>query len=126
MTTPFVNKLNNMNDSITKDHGELDISLRANTVQFARELTLDQAVNSDQIPEALLPYLNKIVLHAYKTTDNDIQQLKEQGYTEDEIFELTISAAFGAGYARYLQGMALLQTEETMLVDQNDRFAFAQ
>ena len=126
MTNQFVTNLNKMNDSITEGNGELDVNLRANLVTYARELTLNQAINSDQIPEALRPYLNKVILHAYKTTDNDIEQLKNSGYSEDEIFELTISAAFGAGYARYLQGIALLQSSEELLEDHIGEFAFAQ
>lgn len=125
MSNPFVNKLNKMNDSITAGRGELEASLRTQTVNYARDLTLNHAINSDQIPEALRPYLEKVVLHAYKTTDQDIEQLKKCGYSEDEIFELTISAAFGAGYARYLQGVALLNpTYESLEVKQGE-VAFA-
>jgi alkylhydroperoxidase family enzyme len=39
-------------------------------------------------------------LHAYKVTDRDVDELKAVGYTEDEIFEHTVSAATAAGLER--------------------------
>ena len=126
MSNPFVDKLHNMHDSITTGQGELDVSLRSKTVNYAQNLTLNEAINSDQIPDALRPYLEKVVLHAYKTTDQDIEQLKNFGYTEDEIFELTISAAFGAGYARYLQGISVLKTSTSPVEEQVGDFTYSQ
>ena len=126
MSNPFVEKLHSMHDSITTGQGELDASLRSKTVNYAQHLTLNEAINTDQIPEALRPYLEKVVLHAYKTTDQDIEQLKYLGYTEDEIFELTISAAFGAGYARYLQGISLLKSSISSVDEQLGELSFAQ
>jgi alkylhydroperoxidase family enzyme len=48
-------------------------------------------------------------MHAYKVTDVDINQLKVAGYSEDELYELTISAALGAGLARLNRGLELLK-----------------
>jgi len=39
-------------------------------------------------------------LHAYEVTDRDVQELKESGFSEDEIFEHTVSAAVAAGLER--------------------------
>jgi alkylhydroperoxidase family enzyme len=39
-------------------------------------------------------------LHAYKVSDRDVQELKDAGFREDEIFEHTVSAAVAAGLAR--------------------------
>lgn len=52
-----------------------------------------------QVPEPLQPLLNKIATDAYKVIDEDIQALKEQGYSENLIFELVICACFGAAMA---------------------------
>ena len=47
-------------------------------------------------------------LHAYRVTDADIQSLKDAGYSEDEIFEHTVSAAVAAGFTRLEAGLAAL------------------
>ena len=60
------------------------------------------------IPAVLRPYLHKVSRHAYKITDRDMENLKAEGYSEDAIFELTVSAAVGAGLGRLCQGLAAL------------------
>jgi alkylhydroperoxidase family enzyme len=59
-------------------------------------------------PPAFGPYLEKIRLHAYRVTDGDVQALKDAGYSEDQIFEHTVSAAVAAGLARLEAGLAAL------------------
>ncbi len=64
------------------------------------------------IPPALRPYLDKVGRHAYKVTDRDIEALKAQGYSEEAIFELTVSAAVGAGLGRLKRGLNALNGGE--------------
>ena len=59
-------------------------------------------------PPELASYLEKVRLHAYKVTDLDVDELKEAGFSEDEIFEHTISAAVAAGLERLDDGLATL------------------
>jgi len=61
-----------------------------------------------EIPPPLQPYLEKVVRHAYKVSDEDIQGLSQAGYAEDMILEITISAALGAGMGRLERGLAAL------------------
>jgi hypothetical protein len=61
------------------------------------------------IPPELEAYIGKVTLYAYKVTDEDITALKALGYTEDELFEITISAALGAGRTRLECGLAALK-----------------
>lgn len=62
---------------------------------------LREAAQPDRpAPADLAPYLEKVRLHAYKVTDRDVDELKAAGYTEDEIFEHTVSAATAAGLER--------------------------
>jgi uncharacterized protein YciW len=44
-------------------------------------------------------YVEKIRTNAYKIVDRTLEELKAAGWTEDQIFELSICTAFGA--ARY-------------------------
>lgn len=63
------------------------------------------------IPPGLEAYVRKVTLSAYKVTNEDIARLKALGYTEDDLFELTISAALGAGRTRLECGLAALKGE---------------
>jgi alkylhydroperoxidase family enzyme len=62
-----------------------------------------------QLPPEIASYIDKIARHAYKVTDADIKNLRDAGYSEDAIFELTLCAALGAGMARLERGMAAMQ-----------------
>ena len=108
MSSQFSQKLLDINESVTTGAGESAPGLRSEIVDYAGSLALGQPANSNSIPDNLLPYLDKVIRHAYKITDADIEHLKRQGYSEDELYELTVSAAFGAGYARFRRGLSLL------------------
>jgi alkylhydroperoxidase family enzyme len=60
-------------------------------------------------PPELAAYLEKVRLHAYKVTDRDVDELKEAGFSEDEIFEHTVSATVAAGLERLDAGLATLR-----------------
>ena len=60
-------------------------------------------------PPELAPYLEKVRRHAFQVTDADVQRLKDAGFTEDEIFEHTVSAAVAAGLERLEAGLETLR-----------------
>ena len=62
-----------------------------------------------EIPADLVAYVNKVTLCAYQTTDQDVQQLKAAGYSEDAIFEITLCASVGASLARLERGLMVLK-----------------
>lgn len=62
-----------------------------------------------EVPSAVVPYINKIARYAYKVTDEDVEALQQAGYSEDALYEITISAALGAGLARLYTGLAALE-----------------
>lgn len=58
-------------------------------------------VSSAALPrEELAPYLAKVRAGAYAVTDEDVEELKRAGITEDEIFEATVSVAIAEGLRR--------------------------
>jgi alkylhydroperoxidase family enzyme len=59
-------------------------------------------------PPEFAAYLEKVRLHAYKVTDREVQSLKDTGFSEDEIFEQTVSTAVSAGLERLEAGLAAL------------------
>jgi alkylhydroperoxidase family enzyme len=71
---------------------------------------LREAARPDrEAPPEFAPYLEKVRRHAYRTTDADIEALKAAGYSEDEIFEQTVSVAVAAGLERLDAGLAALR-----------------
>jgi alkylhydroperoxidase family enzyme len=79
----------------------------ARTSPELRRAVGDQRLTN--VPENLRAYVTKVARHAYKVTDDDVEQLKRAGYSEDEIFELTASAAVGAALMRLDRASRLLQ-----------------
>jgi len=59
------------------------------------------AFDGTNLPSDLESYVTKVREHAYKVTDEDVEALRQAGYTEDQIFEITVAAALGAGYRRF-------------------------
>jgi alkylhydroperoxidase family enzyme len=56
-------------------------------------------------PAAMEPYLEKVRCGAYRVTDGDVNELRAAGFSEDEIFEQTVSAAVSEGLVRLDAGM---------------------
>jgi alkylhydroperoxidase family enzyme len=59
-------------------------------------------------PPEFSTYLDKVRRAAYTVTDSDVQALKDAGFSEDEIFEQTVSAAVAAGLERLDAGLGAL------------------
>ena len=94
---------------LTSD-GDTDPSVRQAVEALSAQIGGGRSTNqTETIPPELLSYIKKIALHAYKTTDEDIDALRNAGYSEDAIFEITLSAALGAGMARLERGLAALK-----------------
>ena len=51
-------------------------------------------------PAEMEPDLEKVRRAAYEVTDADVDELRAGGFTEDEIFEQTVSVAVSEGLVR--------------------------
>ena len=96
-------------DAVLNSPGETDPGLRHAVEAQSAQLSGCPSQHGGHVPQELVPYIKKVALHAYKTTDKDIEALRALGYSEDEIFEITLSAALGAGMARLECGLAALK-----------------
>jgi alkylhydroperoxidase family enzyme len=103
----------NLAKSILTTPGDTDPALRqaveARTAEIGGRRGQPPA---GEIPEALRAYVDKVAHHAYKVTDGDLDALKQAGYSEDAIFEITLSAALGASRSRMERALAALRGEE--------------
>ena len=92
--------------AILETPGDTDPELRKAVESFAAALSgRDDGAGTANLPDDLVPYLEKVARHAYKVTDSDVDRLKQVGYSEDAIFELTLAAALGAARARLERGL---------------------
>jgi len=90
--------------AVQSSPGETTPELRRAVV--ARAGTPD--AHASDVPDDLRGWVDTVARHAYRTTEQDVARLRAAGYTEDQIFELTVAAAFGAAHARLERALAVL------------------
>lgn len=71
-----------------------------------------RAFNNAEIPTPLQALIGKVVTRPTQVNDADFAEAKAAGFTEDQLFELVISAAVGQSARLYDAGLAAL-TEAT-------------
>ena len=77
----------------------------------ATSVELRQAVAQGSPPADLLPLVQKIRSCAYTVTDRDVEALRSH-YTEDQLFEIIVAAAFGAAQERLTAARRALEETE--------------
>jgi alkylhydroperoxidase family enzyme len=77
---------------------------------MSEEIAALRAVVAEMPPpaEAMATYLAKVRERAYSVTDADVEQLKADGFSEDEIFEQTVAVAIAQGLRRYDAAMDVI------------------
>lgn len=85
-------------DAILRSSGALDISMR------------EALAGGSEIPQPLKLYVEKVARYAYRVTDGDIRSLLAAGYSQDQIFEATLSVALGAAQTRLHAGLTALRS----------------
>jgi hypothetical protein len=99
-----------LKDCVLGGKGVTPAALRQAAAARAAEVAgLPPGEPAGEIPADLQKYVETIGLHAYRITDEDVEALKRAGYSDDEIFEVSISAALGAGMSRLERGLAALK-----------------
>ncbi len=63
------------------------------------------AAAGDRAPDPFADYVETIHRHAYRVTDRMVVGLAEAGASDDEVFEISVSAAFGAARQRLEAGL---------------------
>ncbi len=71
----------------------------------------ERGTGGEDIAPDLAAYVDKVALHAYKVTDEDLAALKRAGNSDDVLFEATVSAALGAALGRLERGLSALRGE---------------
>ena len=74
----------------------------------ATSAELRQAVAAGNPPPELMSLVRKIQSRAYTVTDQDLDELRSR-YTEDQLFEIVVAAAFGAAQERLTAAQRALE-----------------
>jgi len=99
-----------LREGVLQSEGEVAPALRQSVEALAARVSgAERSGFSEQLPEELATYVTTVALHAYRVTDEDIEVLRQAGYSDDALFEITVSAALGAGVARFEQGLKALK-----------------
>jgi hypothetical protein len=83
-------------DSVLNGEGRASAELRA------------RAFSNADIPPALHALISKVATSPAQVTDADFAAAKAAGFSEDQFFELVISAAVGQSARQYEAGLAAL------------------
>lgn len=97
-----------MTDRHAKALARLEARLRTGPGELSPQMRA-AAIDADPLPDPLAQaYVDTVRRHAYKLTDRHLEELAQAGWTDDQIFELTVAAAFGAAKQRLDAGLAAL------------------
>src|SRR5881392_4128499 len=66
------------------------------------------AADGGPVPEDVSAYVEKVRRHAYKVTDEEVRGLLDAGWSEDQVFELTVATAYGAARRRLDAGLGAM------------------
>jgi alkylhydroperoxidase family enzyme len=61
------------------------------------------------VPPAAEAYTDTVRRNAYRVTDAQVEALRDAGLSEDDVFELTVAAAVGAGLERLQAGLGAME-----------------
>jgi hypothetical protein len=99
---PLPAKLQSAIDEILGDPGTTELSLRHAVLARTR-------VGDVQVPEVLREFVDKIATQPWTVNDDDFARLRGAGYSEDQLYEVTLAAALGAGLARFDAGLRAIE-----------------
>jgi alkylhydroperoxidase family enzyme len=70
----------------------------------------EAAARNAEVPAPFASYVDAIHRHAYRITDRAVDDLRAAGASEEEIFEMTIAAAYGAAFEHFGAGLRALRS----------------
>lgn len=104
----YAELVRSLTESVLRTPGDTDPRLRQSVAGRAAEIGgLPSAAG--EVPADLAPLVDKIARHAYEVTEEDLAALQKAGYSDDALFEITVSGALGAARARLERGLAALR-----------------
>ena len=100
LETPYETLVGNLRRAVCGE-GELERGIREDLVQG------DTTTGGE-----LVPLATKVAKHAYRVVDEDFDALRRVGYTEDQLMEVVIAAAVGAGLTRLETASSIIRAAQ--------------
>jgi alkylhydroperoxidase family enzyme len=89
-------------DALFRQPGETEASLRRAVLQRNRS-------GAGQVPDALHELVDKVADRPWTLSDEDFTRLRAAGYSEGQLYEITLAAALGAGLERFDAGLRAIE-----------------
>lgn len=115
MSDRFAGYLERLKAAVIQTPGDTTKGLRQE-VEARAEASIGSATppaSSAAMPPLVAAYVDTVSRHAYKVTDDQVKALRDAGYSQDAIFEITVAAAVGAAAGRLERGIALLRSSRS-------------
>src|SRR5689334_10164613 len=98
-----------LRESLLTTTGDTSAAFRTALAHRGAQLCNGVLPTQTNLPPDLETYVEKVALHAYRVTDQDVERLHAGGLSEDAIFEITLSVALGVSMNCLEQGLAALE-----------------
>jgi alkylhydroperoxidase family enzyme len=102
-----------LTEAVLGPNGHAPIEKRRAAFAFGEQAATDDAAEPPPaLEEREAALAAKVARHAYRITDEDVDELKQQGTAEEELFDLIVSTAVGAGRGRRKAGLEAVDAWE--------------
>ena len=89
-------------DALLSQPGTTEPVLRRRLLERTR-------ANGGPVPDILRDFVDKIAGRPWDINDEDFARLRTAGFSEDQLYELTLACALGAGLRRFDAGLRALE-----------------
>ena len=106
----FASHVASLLDTVSGSAGRSDARLRAAVrAQVAEIVETGKASSSSDVAPEIATYAGTIARGAIDVTDEQVDRLRQAGFSDDEIFDVTVNAAVSAGLGRLDRALRLLR-----------------
>ena len=98
---PLPSELQSAVDSLLHQPGATEPKLRRALLEHTR-------AGGGEVPEVVCEFVAKIIARPWTVNDEDFTRLRAAGFSDDQLYELTLACALGAGLQRFEVGLRAL------------------
>ena len=104
----FIESYRELRSRVLEGPGVTASALRQRVCAYAQSLTGRPNAGAN-FEGALATWVEKVARYAYRTLPEEVEAMKQEGKSEDEIFELTVATALGAASGRYDRALECIE-----------------
>lgn len=95
---PLPSELQSAVDALLNQPGATEPQLRRALLECTR-------AGTGQVPEVLREFVDKIAVRPWTVNDDDLTRLRAAGFSDEQLYEVTLACALGAGLQRFEAGL---------------------